>query len=208
MFNEISTKELAAIQVIRNFLLRSGHMPSVRELMRELNYKSPRSVSVILQGLIEKGVLRKREDGSLRLLSQELSTADSSREQTVKVPLLGTIACGPPILAEENIEAEFAVSVKLAKMPGKYFMLRASGDSMNLKGINDGDLILIKQQDTAEDGELVVALIDDEATIKELRKNEHTIVLLPHSSNKMHMPIILARDFKVQGVVVTVIPGI
>lgn len=183
-------------------------MPSVRELMRELNYKSPRSVSVILQGLIEKGVLRKREDGSLRLLSQKLSTADSSREQTVKVPLLGTIACGPPILAEENIEAEFAVSVKLAKMPGKYFMLRASGDSMNLKGINDGDLILIKQQDTAEDGELVVALIDDEATIKELRKNEHTIVLLPHSSNKMHMPIILARDFKVQGVVVTVIPGI
>lgn len=208
MFSELTNKEIAAIQVMRTFLMRSGHMPSVRELMRELNYKSPRSVSVILQGLLEKEVLRKRQDGNLQLLSQEVSANDDNREQTVKVPLVGTIACGPPILAEENIEAEFSVSVKLAKMPGKYFMLRAEGDSMNQKGINDGDLVLIKQQDTAENGDLVVALIDDEATIKELKKNEHTVVLLPHSSNKVHMPIILSHNFKVQGIVVTVIPGI
>lgn len=208
MFSDLTNKELAAIQAMRNFLMKSGRMPSVRELMRELNYKSPRSVSVILEGLIEKGVLKKRDDGSLQLLSQEVTVNNVGREQTVKVPLLGTIACGPPILAEENIEAEFAVSVKLAKMPGKYFMLRAVGDSMNQKGINEGDLLLIKQQETAENGDLVVALIDDEATVKELRKNEYTTVLVPHSSNNTHTPIILTHDFKVQGVVVTVIPGV
>lgn len=208
MFSELTNKELAAIQVIHNLLMRSGRMPSVRELMRELNYKSPRSVSVILEGLIDKEVLRKRDDGSLQLLAQETAIRTDSREQTVKVPLIGTIACGPPILAEENIEAEFSVSVKLAKMPGKYFMLRAVGDSMNQKGINEGDLLLIKQQETADNGDLVVALIDNEATVKELRKNEYTTVLVPHSSNKIHTPIILTHDFKVQGVVVTVIPGI
>ncbi len=208
MLSTITNKEIAAIHAIRNFLMKNGRMPSVRELMRELNYKSPRSVSVLLQSLIDKEVIRKKEDGSLQLIDQKMGVSQSDREQTVKVPLVGSVACGPPILAEENIEAEFSVSVKLAKLPGTYFLLRASGDSMNQKGINDGDMVLIKQQDTAENGDLVVALIDDEATIKELQLNEHVAVLVPHSDNKAHTPIILSRDFRVQGVVVTVIPGV
>lgn len=208
MLNSITNKEAGAIHAIRSFLMKNGRMPSVRELMRELDYKSPRSVSVLLQGLLDKEVLHKKEDGTFQLMPQELENADNNREQTVKVPLLGTIACGPPILAEENIEALFAVSVKLAKQPGTYFLLRAQGDSMNLKGINDGDLVLIRQQDSAEDGDIVAALIDDEATIKELKINPFNAVLMPHSTNKEHTPIILSRDFRVQGIVVSSIPGI
>ena len=107
---------------------------------------------------------------------------------------------------EENVEAEIPISVKLIKPNQKYFLLRASGDSMNEAGINDGDLVLIKQQQTANNKDLVVALIDDEATIKELNKSDNMIVLKPKSNNNIHQPIILTSDFRVQGVVETVIP--
>jgi len=206
MHNQVSNIELAAIRVMRDFLMKSGRMPSVRELMKELDYKSPRSAAVILQNLIEKNILNKKEDGSIQLIQYEIE--EVTREHTVKIPLLGTIACGLPILAEENIEAMIAVSTKLAKPPNKYYLLQAKGDSMNQKGINDGDLVLVKQQSSANNGDIVVALIDDEATIKELKINGDNVVLLPRSSNKTHTPIILSRDFIVQGIVVSTIPKI
>lgn len=77
---------------------------------------------------------------------------------------------------------------------------------MNRRGIHDGDLVLVKHQNSADNGDVVVALIDDEVTVKELRINDENVVLLPRSSNKIHMPIILSKDFVVQGVVVSVIP--
>jgi len=207
MQNNVSNKELAAIRTMRDFLMKNGRMPSVRELMKEMDYKSPRSAAVILQALIDKNILHKKTDGSIRFIQYEIDD-ETSREQTVKIPLLGTIACGLPILAEENIEAMIPVSVKLAKAPDKYFLLQAKGDSMNQKGINDGDLVLVKQQNTANSGDVVVALIDDEATIKELRINDDNVVLIPRSSNKSHVPIILSRDFIIQGIVVSTIPRI
>jgi repressor LexA len=119
------------------------------------------------------------------------------------------VACGVPILAEENIDAMIPVSVKLAKPPHKYFFLRAKGDSMNEVGINDGDMVLVKQQITANNGDIVVALIDDEATVKEFHRQGNTIILKPRSKNKKkHQPIILTRDFQVQGLVVSTIPGL
>lgn len=126
--------------------------------------------------------------------------------QTVKVPLLGDVACGTPIFAEENIDAFIPVSHKFIKPSNRYFILRASGDSMDDAGINDGDLVLIRQQQTAQSGDHVVALIDDEATIKEFHLNENMIVLKPKSKNSKHQPIVLTNDFRIQGVVETVIP--
>jgi repressor LexA len=208
MQNSVSNKELAALRVMRDFLMKNGRMPSVRELMKEMDYKSPRSAAVILQNLIDKNILGKKDDGSIQFIQYEFTESETESEQTVKIPLLGTIACGLPILAEENIEAMIAVSTKLAKPADKYFLLQAKGDSMNEKGINDGDLVLVKQQNSADSGDIVIALIDDEATIKELRVNEDNVILLPRSSNKTHTPIILSRNFIIQGVVVSTIPKI
>jgi repressor LexA len=129
-------------------------------------------------------------------------------EQTVQVPVVGRAACGTPMLAEENIEEMIPVSKKIAAPPYRYYMLRAKGDSMNQAGINDGDLVLVRQQSTARHGDTVVALIDDEATIKEYTTTGSAVVLKPHSDNTAHKPIILTRDFMVQGVVVTTIAGI
>ncbi|MBU8892873.1 MAG: transcriptional repressor LexA [Bacteroidales bacterium] len=208
MQNQVSNKELAALRAIRDFLMKNGRTPSVRELMKELDYKSPRSAAVILQSLIDKNILNKKEDGSIQLIQYEFNEDETTSEQTVKIPLLGAIACGLPILAEENIEAMIAVSTRLAKSPDKYFLLQAKGNSMNQKDINDGDLVLVKQQNSAETGDIIVALIDDEATIKELRVNNNNVVLLPQSSDKSHTPIILSHDFITQGIVVSTIPKI
>tara|TARA_R110001592_G_scaffold88299_10_gene260065 strand:+ start:1960 stop:2589 length:630 start_codon:yes stop_codon:yes gene_type:complete len=125
--------------------------------------------------------------------------------QTSKIPILGNVACGAPIFAKENIEDYISVSNNLIKQSNSYFILRASGESMNEAGINDGDLVLIRQQQTANNKDLVVALVDDEATIKEFNKSGNTIVLKPKSNRSKYQPIILTNDFRIQGIVETVI---
>ncbi len=203
---QLTKKESEAIRQIRNFLMRKGHTPSVRELKSLMGYRSPRSAAVIINQLISKGFLRRKPDGSLQFIKN--LEGDVMRAQTIGVPLVGTVACGTPLLAEENIEAMIPVSVKLAKPHYKYFLLKASGDSMDQAGINDGDLVLVRQQPAAEIGDIVVALIDDEATIKEFHVSDETIILKPRSTNKQHKPIILTRGFQVQGIVITSIPNL
>jgi repressor LexA len=201
--NMLTQKELQALRHIRNSLVKSGHTPSVRELMSALGYKSPRSAQDILEQLEEKNWIKKREAGDYQLMtSPELGPTHA---QTIDVPIVGTITCGTPILADENIEGFIKVSTTLAKPGAKHFLLHASGDSMNKSGINDGDLVLIRQQAVAENGATVVAMIDDEATIKKFRKSKEVLTLEPHSTNPSHRPIILERDFQVLGVAVKVV---
>ena len=202
----ITNKELEAVREIRNSLMRVGRIPSMRELMSSLGYRSPRSASLMVDKLIKKGVLRRKEDGGLQFIRNLVG--DTTRAHTVDVPLIGLVACGMPILAEENTQAFISVSTKLAKPPHRYFLLKAKGDSMNQKGIDDGDLVLVRQQTIAKDGDTVVALIDDEATIKEFHIGGETFVLRPRSKNKQHQPIVLTKDFEIQGVVVTAISKI
>ena len=205
MLSTLSAKQLRGLKSIRNFLNENGKMPSVRQLMRELQYSSPRSAAVILQELERKGILKRKDDGGLYLSEFEINENQGTREQTINIPLLGEVACGLPIFAEENMEAKVPVSVKLIKKGYRYFLLRAKGESMNEAGINEGDLVLIRQQQQANNGDRVVALVDDEATIKEYYHNGSLVVLKPKSSNKKYQPIILTDDFRIQGVVESVI---
>lgn len=204
MQNQLTKKQSDTIREIRNFLMQKGRTPSIRELMAALGYKSPRSAALIIEKLIEIGILKKRSDGSLQIIKEVDS--DSTHARTVNVPLVGTVACGVPILAQENIEGLIPVSVNLTRPGSKYFLLRAKGDSMDMVGINDGDLVLVRQQPTAENGDLAIALIDDEATIKEFHRSKGVVILRPRSTNKKHQPIILTDNFQVHGVVITTIP--
>jgi repressor LexA len=205
MFYDLSDKELEALKIIRNSLVRQGRIPSVRELMIGLNYKSPRSSSVLLKNLETKGILRKKSNGTYQVVDFEIPEDFGSRAQTVKIPLIGSVACGMPIFADENIEAEISISVEMIKNGYKYFLLKAEGDSMNEAGVNNGDLLLIRQQPDANNGDRVLALIDDEATVKEYNKNGGMVILKPKSTNKIHQPIILTSNFRIQGVVEEVI---
>lgn len=198
-------KQLEAIRHIRDWILHQGRTPSIRELMAALGYKSPRSAQDILEQLESLKVIKKLDNGEYQFIAEpKLGTA---RAQTVKIPLVGTVSCGTPVLAEENIEGYFPVSTTFIKPNYKFFLLRASGDSMNAAGINDGDFVLIRQQPTAEEGDNVVALIDDQATIKEFHMTRDAVVLKPNSTNPEHKPIILTNDFEIQGVVIAVIPN-
>ncbi len=185
-----------------NSYVQNRRQPSLEDLYR---------IADILG--VEPGILLKKKSPRSTIVNSYVPADlveynDVVEEHTVKIPLLGTIACGIPIFTEENIEAQIPVSVKLAKPGNRYFLLRASGDSMDKKGISDGDLVLIRHQTSADNGQDVVALIDNEATIKEFYNYGDKIILKPKSTNNIHQPIILTSDFKTQGVVVAVIPSI
>ena len=117
------------------------------------------------------------------------------------------IACGLPILAEENIEAQIPVSTKIVSVTKKYFFLRAKWDSMNKEGIHDGDLILVESANSSPEWKIVVALIDDEATIKRIHYDTDYISLNPSSTNEKYKPIILHEDFRIQWIFVRSFPG-
>lgn len=202
----LSDSEIEALRQIRNAIMRFGKSPSIRELMKALKYNSPRSVSYILDKLTEKNIIKRTDDRGIQIIAD--FEGDESRVNTVDVPIVGEVACGMPMLAEQNIIDSIPISSKIAKPPHKYFLLKAKGDSMDKKGINNGDLVLIRQQQTAKSGDLVVALIDDEATIKEYKELDKVIALIPHSTNSKHKPIIINNDFKIQGKVVTVLAGL
>ena len=202
----LDERHLEAIRHIRNFISHQGKFPSARQLMQAMDYETPRSAALILAMLLEAGVVKRRPNGNLQLLEDPNETKSNAR--TIDVPLVGMVACGAPMLAEENIEAMIPVSIDLAKPGNKHFFLKARGSSMNAAGINDGDIILVKQQSTANEGDLVVAIVDDEATVKVFHRSGDAVILKPQSQDKTHKPIVLTRDFKIQGVVVKAIPNL
>lgn len=202
MTNNLSDKDKKALALIRNKIVTYGKSPTLQEINEVTGGKSPRSASLVIDRL-EKAGLIKRSGRSLVLTSPKLNNSVS----TIDVPLVGAVTCGTPMLAEENILDHIPVSTELARKGHAYFLLRAMGDSMNQAGISSGDLLLIRQQETAETGDKVVALINDEATLKYFEKANGAVVLRPKSSNKSHKPIVLTDNCQIQGVVVAVLPA-
>lgn len=202
---KLTPKQEEFFNLLSDYIRREKIPPTNREILKMMGLKSPRSIAQYLDVLEEGGYIQRGKGArNIKILKSPYDNNNSSK--TVKVPVVGYVPCGTPFLAEENIEKEIIVSDKIAKPPYKYFMLRAVGDSMNKAGIHDGDLVLVRKQMTANDGDIVVALIDDEATIKQLRLHKDYVTLEPRSTNIKHSPIVLERDFRIQGVVVSSMP--
>ena len=201
---QLTERESEAMRYIRTAIVQAGKSPSIREIQAAMGYNSPRSAAVIINSLIDKGFVERRGGGGLRIIKDLPEHEHHAR--TVDVPLVGSAPCGLPVLAQENIEALIPVSKSIAKPGHRYFLIKAEGTSMDKAGIKDGDLVLVRQQSTAANGDIVIALIDDQAVIKEFYRFPATVVLKPNSNSKEHQPIILRSDFQVQGVVVTTIP--
>lgn len=202
---KLTSKEQIVLQKIREYLARDDKI-TVRAIQEDLGYASPRSISVLFASLIDKGWIY-RDSRDQIVLSPDFRTESYDVRM---IPLVGTIACGMPIFAEENIETEIPISTKIATGSEKYFFLRAQGDSMNQKGIQDGDLVLIRQTSAPENGKIIAALINDEATLKEFRVDGQNIYLIPHSDNPRHKPIILDEsesNISVQWIFVRSFPG-
>lgn len=197
--NQLSPKDQSILAFLQEYLRNHDESPTLEEIKSQFGYKSLTSVQRSIISLENAGYIKRTPQ------KRGIQLVDSN-DSTFNVPIVGAAACGRPILAVENVQGFVPTDTSLLHgNKNDYFYLEAQGDSMNLAGIDNGDLVLIKKQPTAENGDKVVALIDDSATIKVLQRGEDYVALVPKSRNSAHKPIILREDFSVQGKVVKVI---
>ncbi|MCI8607191.1 MAG: transcriptional repressor LexA [Hungatella sp.] len=194
---KITQKQQEILEYIKDTILRKGYPPSVREICEAVHLKSTSSVHSHLETLERNNYIR-RDPTKPRTIEIIDDCFNLTRRELVNVPMVGTVAAGQPILAEQNIENYFPIPVELLPN-GQTFMLRVKGESMINAGIFDGDQIIVKQQETARNGEIVVALIDDSATVKRFYKEKGYYRLQPE--NDALEPIIV-KEVQILGVVI------
>lgn len=184
----ISDKQQQILEYIKSEILDKGYPPAVREICRAVNLKSTSSVHAHLETLEKNGYIRRdpTKPRAIEIIDDEFNL---TRKDMVNVPIVGTITAGAPILATENIEGYFPLLSETLPSGGDFFMLHIKGDSMVNAGILDGDSVVIKRQNTALNGEIVAALIDDSATIKTFYREDGHIRLQPE--NDTMEPIIV-----------------
>lgn len=196
MYEDLSKKQYNILNFIKEEINAKGYPPSVREICKAVGLKSTSTVHGHLSRLEKKGYLRR--DATKPRAIEVLDSKDDnifSKKEIVEVPIIGKVTAGAPILATENIEDTFPLSVDLVNND-TVFMLSVTGESMKDAGILDGDYVLVKQQNTAKNGDIVVALIEDEATIKRFYKEKDHIRLQPENSS---MEPIILRDVTILG---------
>lgn len=191
----ITDKQKEILEFIKACILKKGYPPTVREICEKVQLKSTSSVHSHLETLEKNGYIR-RDPTKPRAIEIIDDNFNLVRREVVNVPLVGTVAAGQPILAVENIDAYFPIPAEY--MPNEQsFMLTVKGDSMINAGIFDGDQVLVKQQATAENGDMVVALIDDSATVKTFYKENGYYRLQPENDNME--PIIITGNLQILG---------
>ena len=184
---KITDKQREILEYIKETILKKGYPPAVREICEAVRLKSTSSVHSHLEQLEKNGYIR-RDPTKPRTIEIIDDTFNLARREVVNVPLLGTVAAGAPILAQENIENYFPIPVEM--LPNKeIFMLKVKGDSMIDAGIYNGDRVIVAKADTARNGESVVALVDDSATVKTFYKEKGRFRLQPQNASMD--PIIL-----------------
>ena len=177
----ISKKQEEILNYIKNEILERGFPPAVREICQAVGLKSTSSVHSHLESLERNGYIR-RDPTKPRAIEILDESFNMIRREMVNVPIIGTVAAGQPILAEQNIEGYFPIPTEY--MPNKQsFMLKVKGESMINAGIFDGEKVLVKQQATAENGDIVVALVDDSATVKTYYKENGHYRLQPENDS-------------------------
>ena len=185
-------KQQRVLDYVRQQIKEEGYAPSVREICKALDLKSTSTVHGYLARLKKKGLIEKvdMKSRTIRLVDEEGRSQKPffTSKETVDVPIVGKVTAGMPILAVENVEDSFPLPIDFTGT-GETFMLRVRGESMIDAGILDGDFILVKKQANAQNGDIVVALIEDEATVKKFYKEKGHIRLQPQ--NQFMQPIIV-----------------
>lgn len=194
------TKDTALIEQIKKSIEKAyeenGRSPSVRQIAKEVGC-SYSTVSRYIKEMVERGIIA-RSSGEY-----ETEVISKMNIDTVPVAVVGSVSCGPLTFAEENIEEYIKLPTSLLGQ-GKFFILHASGQSMIGAGIEDGDLVVVRQQPTAEPGQIVVALVEDEVTLKRFYPDPENGCVRLHPENKRFKDIIV-DDCQIQGVAVKVL---
>lgn len=202
----LTPRQKMILEFIQDTVAQKGYPPTVREIGEGIGLRSSSTVHAHLGKLEEKGYIRRdpTKPRAIEIISQDYSPSLPSQiqpEEMVSVPVLGRVAAGLPILAEENIEDYLNVPASFVKQGASQFCLRVKGDSMIDAGILDGDMVLVRQQSSAENGEIIVAMLGDEATVKRFYRLKDKVKLQPE--NPRYEPI-YSRDVVILGKVIAV----
>ena len=192
---KISTKQREILEYIKSEILSRGYPPAVREICEAVNLKSTSSVHSHLETLEKNGFIR-RDPTKPRAIEICDDNFQMVRTEMASLPVIGTVAAGTPILAEENIDSYFPVPADIVPNGEPSFVLKVKGDSMINVGIFNGDQIFVQQCNTARNGDTVVALIDDSATVKTFYKEKDHIRLQPENDE---MDPIIVDDCQILG---------
>jgi len=196
-YGKITEKQQEILDYMKTQIINRGFPPSVREICEAVNLKSTSSVHSHLESLEKNGYIR-RDPSKPRAIEIVDDCYNLTRRELVNVPMVGTVTAGQPILAVENIEGYFPIPMEY--MPNhETFMLRVKGESMINAGIFDGDQILVQKQNTANNGDFVVALIDDSVTVKTFYKENGYFRLQPENDT---MDPIIVNDVAILGKVI------
>lgn len=179
-------KEVQIFEFIKSYTNENGFPPSYREISAGVDIKSTNSVKKYVDRLVEKNLIVKHDNKSRSI--NYVQNKLERKMDLVNIPLVGKVAAGSPILAFENIEDEFVVSKSFFGTNQELFMLRVSGDSMVNIGIADGDFVVVKKQENAENGDIIVAYLDGYSTVKTFYRQGEFIRLQPQ--NELYKPII------------------
>jgi repressor LexA len=193
-YGKISAKQSEILEYLKTQIINRGYPPSVREICEAVHLKSTSSVFSHLEALEKNGYIHRdpTKPRAIEILDENFNLM---RREIVHVPVVGTVAAGQPILAINNIDSYFPVPAEYVP-GGETFMLRVKGDSMIEAGILDGDTILIERCQSASNGDMVVALVDDSATVKTFYKEDGHIRLQPENSS---MDPIIVPDCQILG---------
>ena len=191
---KITAKQEEILNYIKNEILERGFPPAVREICQAVGLKSTSSVHSHLESLEKNGYIR-RDPTKPRAIEILDDSFQMVRREMVNVPVVGTVAAGQPILAEQNIDSYYPIPAEF--MPNEQtFILKVKGDSMVNAGILNGDSVVVKQQSTAHNGEIVVAMVEDSATVKTFYKEDGHIRLQPENDT---MDPIIVDDCQILG---------
>jgi len=208
MNTDISDKQKKILDFINNYIKKFGYPPTVREIAPAIGLSSSATVHAHLSKLEKLGYIKrgKGSSRSIEILKNQFIennlTENEKANNIVLIPVIGNVAAGKPILAQENIEDYFPVTNDFISDFNNVFMLKVKGDSMINAGILDRDYIIVKKQNIARNGEIIVALIEDEATVKRFLKTDKVIKLIPE--NDFMKPIIV-KEVEIVGKVIGVI---
>lgn len=196
-YEKISKKQSQILEYIKEQILSKGYPPSVREICEAVSLRSTSSVHAHLATLEKKGYIRKdpTKPRAIEIVDDKFNI---TRRELVNIPIVGSVTAGAPILAVENIEGYFPISPDFLGS-GPTFMLKVRGESMINAGIYDQDYILVQSESTAENGEIVVALIDDSVTVKRFFKEDNYYRLQPEND---FMEPIIVKECSIVGKVV------
>lgn len=196
---KLTDKQTQILEYIRHEILAKGYPPSIREICQAVDLKSTSSVHAQLSSLEAKGYIRRdlTKSRSIEIIDDDFSL---TKRELVNIPIVGTVSCGQPIFAEQNIEDYFPVPPEyIHNTNNQTFMLRVKGDSMINVGIYEKDLVIVEQCSSARNGEIVVALIEDSATVKTFYKENGYIRLQPEND---YMDPILVEHCEILGRVI------